>query len=118
VEEYKFQHTLGFILTTAPDITSCAVPIALMGRALWHYYRFNPSRRDIKGLLAEPAIAVSREAFGLCCIQFGSLYDRRLQRKQHGYGDTICIGEVFAGVPDHSEQWHAALSLESHRRCQ
>jgi hypothetical protein len=27
-----------------------------------------------------------------------------LKRKHRGYGDTFFIDEVFAGVPDHSDQ--------------
>jgi hypothetical protein len=32
-----------------------------------------------------------------------------LKRKHQGYGDTFYIDEVFAGVPDHSDQWQAVL---------
>ena len=73
-----------------------------MGQALWLYYRFNLSHRDIEDLLAERGIIVSHEAIRLWCIKFGALYSRRLKRKHRGYGDTFYIDEVFAGVPDHS----------------
>jgi putative transposase len=63
--------------------------------------RFNLSHRDIEDLLAQRGITVSREAIRLWCIKFGTLSARRLKRKHHGYGDTLYIDEVFAGVPDH-----------------
>ncbi|MFT5483040.1 MAG: putative transposase [Halieaceae bacterium] len=75
----------------SPDVISYAV---------WLYYRFNLSHRDIEGLLAERGITVSREAIRLWCIKFGAIYTRRLKRKHRGYGDTFYIDEVIAGVPD------------------
>ena len=42
--------------------------------AVWLYYRFNLSHRDIEDLLAERGITVSREAIRLWCIKFGYIY--------------------------------------------
>ena len=86
-------------------------PSDIISYAVWLYYKFNLSHRDIEDLLAERGITVSREAIRLWCIKFGALYARRLKRNQRGYGDTFYIDEVFAGVPDHSDQRQAALSL-------
>ena len=69
-----------------------------MGQALWLYYRFNLSHRDIEDLLAERGITVSREAICLWCIKFGAIYTRRLKRKHRGYGDTFYIDEVFVKI--------------------
>ena len=66
--------------------------------AVWLYYRFNLSHRDIEDLLAERGITVSRESIRLWCIKFGALYARRLQRKHQGYGDTFFIDEVFVKI--------------------
>jgi putative transposase len=90
-------------------------PKHFVGQALWLYYRFNLSHRDIEYLLAERGITVSREAIRLRCIKFGALYARRLRRQHRGYGDNFFIDEVFAGVPDHSDQRQAALFLASSR---
>jgi putative transposase len=86
-------------------------PPDIISYAVWLYYRFNLSHRDIEDLLAERGIEVSYESIRLWCIKFGTKYARRLKRKQRGYGDTFYIDEVFAGVPDHSDQWQAALSM-------
>ena len=72
-----------------PDIISCAV---------WLYYRFNLSHRDIEDLLAERGITVSRETIRLWCIKFGTIFARRLKRRHRGYGDTFCIGEFFVKI--------------------
>jgi hypothetical protein len=37
----------------------------------------------------------------------------RINLDHRDYGDTFHIDEVFAGVPDHSDQWQAARSLAS-----
>jgi putative transposase len=76
-------------------------PPDIISYAVWLYYRFNLSHRDIEDLLAQRGITVSREAIRLWCIKFGAIYTRRLKRKHSGYGDTFFIDEVFAGVPDH-----------------
>ena len=69
-------------------------PPDIISYAVWLYYRFNLSHRDIEDLLAERGITVSRELIRLWCIKFGAIYTRRLKRKHSGYGDTIYIDEV------------------------
>jgi len=98
-------------------------PPDIISYAVWLYYRFNLSHRDIEDLLAERGITVTRESirlwypkhslrsWGRLCIKFGAVYTRRLKRKHRGYGETFYIDEAFAGVPDHSDQWQAALSV-------
>ena len=71
------------------DIISCAV---------WLYYRFNLSHRDVENLLAERGIIVTRESIRLWCIKFGAIYTRRLKRNYQGYGDTFYIDEVFVRI--------------------
>jgi putative transposase len=73
-------------------------PPDIISYAVWLYYRFNLSHRDIEDLLAERGIVVSREAIRLWCIKFGALYARRLKRKHRGYGDTFFIDEVFVKI--------------------
>jgi putative transposase len=73
-------------------------PPDIISYAVWLYYRFNLSHRDIEDLLAERGITVSREAIRLWCIKFGALYARRLKRKHRGYGDTFFVDEVFVKI--------------------
>ena len=73
-------------------------PPDIISYAVWLYYRFNLSHRDIEDLLAERGITVSREAIRLWCIKFGVIYSRRLQRKHRGFGDTFYIDEVFVKI--------------------
>ena len=73
-------------------------PPEIIQHAVWLYYRFNLSSRDIEDLLAERGIAVSYEAIRLWCIKFGPQFARRLKRRHQGYGDTFFIDEVFVKI--------------------
>ena len=73
-------------------------PPDIISYAVWLYYRFNLSHRDIEDLLAQRGFTVSREAVRLWCIKFGAIYTRRLKRKHRGYGDTFYIDEVFVKI--------------------
>ena len=72
-----------------PEITQYAV---------WLYFRFNLSHRDIEDLLAQRGINVTHESIRLWCNKFGSKYAARLRRKHQGYGDTFFIDEVFIKI--------------------
>jgi putative transposase len=73
-------------------------PPDIISYAVWLYYRFSLSHRDIEDLLAERGITVTRESIRLWCIKFGAIYTRRLKRKHRGYGDTFYIDEVFIKI--------------------
>ena len=73
-------------------------PPDIISYAVWTYYRFNLSHRDIEDLLAERGITVSYESIRLWCIKFGATYARRLKRKHRGYGDTFYIDQVFVKI--------------------
>ena len=73
-------------------------PREIISYAVWLYYRFNLSHRDVEDLLAERGIVVSYESIRLWCIKFGPKYARRLRRRHQGYGDTFFIDEVFVKI--------------------
>jgi putative transposase len=88
-------------------------PPDIISYAVWLYYRFNLSHRDIEDLLAERGITVSREAIRLWCIKFGAIYTRRLKRKHRGYGDTFFIDEVFVKISGKQQYLWRAVDQES-----
>ena len=73
-------------------------PPEIIQHAVWLYYRFNLSHRDIEDLLAERGITVSYEAIRLWCNKFGPRYAKRLKRRHKGFGDTFYIDEVFVKI--------------------
>jgi putative transposase len=68
-------------------------PSEIIQYAVWLYYRFNLSHRDIEDLLSEWGISVSYEAVRLWCNKFGPKYACKLKRKHHRYGDIFFIDE-------------------------
>ncbi len=73
-------------------------PPEIIQHAVWLYYRFNLSHRDIEDLLAVRGIVVSYESVRLWCNKFGPRYARRLKRRHQGFGDTFLIDEVFVKI--------------------
>lgn len=73
-------------------------PPDIISYAVWLYYRFNLSHRDVEDILAERGIIVTRESIRLWCIKFGAIYSKRLKRSHRGYGDTFYIDEVFVKI--------------------
>ena len=73
-------------------------PPDIISYAVWLYFRFNLSHRDIEDLLAQRGIIVSYESIRLWCIKFGRIYTRRLKRRHTGYGDTFYIDEVYVKI--------------------
>lgn len=64
-------------------------PPAIIQHAVWLYYRFNLSHRDIEDILARRGILVTRESIRLWCNKFGPWYASRLRRGHRGYGNSI-----------------------------
>jgi putative transposase len=73
-------------------------PPEIIQHAVWLYYRFNLSHRDIEDLLAVRGIVVSYESVRLWCNKFGPKYARRLKRRHQGFGDTFFIDVVFVKI--------------------
>ena len=73
-------------------------PPDIIQYAVWLYFRFNLSHRDIEDLLARRGIEVSRESVRLWCKEFGPTYARRLRRAHRDYGDTFFLDEVFVKI--------------------
>jgi len=73
-------------------------PPSIIQHAVWLYYRFNLSIRDVEDLLAERNISVSYEAIRLWINIFGPEFTRRLRRRHPGFGDTYFLDEVFVKI--------------------
>ena len=73
-------------------------PSEIIQYAVWLYYRFNMSHRDIEDLLSARGIEVSYESIRLWCNKFGPQYARRLKKRHLGFGDTFYIDEVFVNI--------------------
>ncbi len=71
----------------APSYRGYRFPPEIIIHAVWLYYRFCLSFRDVEDLLAERGVIVSYETIRQWCMKFGGEYARRLKRKQGRFGD-------------------------------
>ena len=76
--------------------------------AVWSYFKFSLSLRDVEDLLAERGIEVSRESIRNWCRKFGRIYQKRLRSKTQSFGDTWFMDEVFINIKgDRRYLWRA-----------
>ena len=57
-------------------------PAEVIGHAVWLYFRFTLSFRDIEDLLASRGLDVSDETVRRWCLKFGQTYANALRRPQ------------------------------------
>lgn len=70
------------------------IPSSIIQHAVWLYYRFNLSIRDVEDMLAERNISVSYEAIRLWVNKFGTEFAQRLRRRHSGFGGTYFLDEI------------------------
>ena len=69
-------------------------PGELISHAVWLYYRFLLSYRDVEELLAERGITVGYETIRRWCRKFGQTYADALRRRRPRPGDKWHLDEV------------------------
>ena len=89
-----------------PSYRGYRFPTEIISRAVWLYYRFGLSVRDVADLLAERGITVTYEAIRQWCMTFGLAYARRLRHRRGRQGDTGYLDELFVRI-----QGRAAVSV-------
>jgi putative transposase len=73
-------------------------PPMIISHAVWLYFRFTLSFRDVEDLLAQRGITVSYESIRHWCETFGLAYARRLRRRAGPVGDTWHLDELFVTI--------------------
>jgi putative transposase len=69
-------------------------PAEIISHAVWLYFRFALSHRDIEELLAERGVQVSYEAIRLWCQRFGPIFAGTLRRRRSRSADKRHLAEV------------------------
>jgi putative transposase len=83
-------------------------PSEIISHAVWLYYRFCLSFREIEELLAKHGVTVTYETIRQWCQKFGSDYARKLKKQQGRLGDTWHIDKVFVTIQGQREYlWRA-----------
>jgi putative transposase len=82
----------------APSYHGYRFPPEIISHAVWLYYRFALSFRDVEDLLAQRGVVVSYETIRQWCEKFGPDYAAKLTRRQGRLGDTWYLDEVFVTI--------------------
>jgi putative transposase len=70
-------------------------PGEIISHAVWLYFRFPLSHRDVEELLFVRGVIVSYEAIRKWCCKFGQAYANALHRRRPRPGDKWHLDEVF-----------------------
>ncbi len=73
-------------------------PTEIIGYAVWLYFRFSLSYRDVEELLAERGVVVTYETVRQWCLKFGQTYANDLRRRRARPGDKWHLDEVFITI--------------------
>ena len=91
-----------------PSYRRYRFPAEVISRAVWLYYRFGLSFRDVEELFAERGITVTYEAIRQWCLRFGLNYARRLRHCRGRQGDTWYLDELFVRIQGRQQYlWRA-----------
>jgi putative transposase len=69
-------------------------PTEIIAHAVWLYFRFHFSFRDVQDLLAERGVVVSHETIRKWCTKFGVAFAAGLRRRRLRAGDKWHLDEV------------------------
>ncbi len=84
--------------TATPSYKRFRFPQDIISHAVWRYFRFTLSFREVEELLAERSIVVTYETIRQWCWKFGQSYANELRRRRARPGDTWHLDEVFLKI--------------------
>ena len=73
-------------------------PVEIISHAVWLYFRFCLSFRDVEELLLERGVVVTYEAIRQWCRKFGQQYANQLRRRRPRPGDKWHLDEMFLTI--------------------
>jgi putative transposase len=96
----------------------------IIRHAVWLYFRFCLSYRDVEELLFARRVIVTYEAIRKWCVKFGQAYANHLRRRRPRPGDKWHLDEVFLAINGARQYlWRAVdqdgnvLDILVHPRC-
>jgi len=87
--------------TLAPNYKGFRFPPEIIGYAVWLYFRFSLSFRDVQELLMQRGIFVTYETVRHWCLKFGQSYANELRRRRPICGDKWYLDEVILTIRGH-----------------
>jgi putative transposase len=81
-----------------PSLKRHRFPIEIISHAVWLYFRFSLSYRDVEQLMAARGIVLTYETIRQWCRKFGQQYANQLRRRRAQTGDKWHLDEVFLTI--------------------
>ncbi|GHO79652.1 hypothetical protein KSD_74230 [Ktedonobacter sp. SOSP1-85] len=82
----------------APTYKGFRYPPEIISHAIWLYFRFSLSFRDVEELLAQRGIVVTYETVRQWCLKFGQTSANELRRRRPRCSDTWHLDEVYLKI--------------------
>jgi putative transposase len=84
--------------TTAPNYKGFRFPPEIISHAVWLYFRFSLSYRDVQELLAERGTVVTYETVRQWCLKFGQTYANELRHRRPRCEDKWHMDEMVLTI--------------------
>lgn len=84
--------------TTAPDYKGFRFPPEIISHAVWLYFRFSLSFRDVEEIMAQHGIVLTYETVRQWCQKFGQTAANELKKRRAQPGDKWHLDEVFLTI--------------------
>src|ERR671919_1308770 len=84
--------------TSTPTYKDHRFPPEIISHAVWLYFCFCLSYRDVEELLFARGVIVTYEAIRKWCLKFGQAYAHQLRRRRPRPGDKWHLDEVFLTI--------------------
>lgn len=88
-------------MKTLPDtgrLKGHRFPREIIGYAVWVYFRFHLSLRDVEDLLAERGVTVSHETIRTWVTKFGTQFARKIRRERPHLNNKWHLDEVVIKI--------------------
>lgn len=82
----------------SPGFKGHRFPSEIIEYAVWLYFRFSLSLRDVEDMLAQRGIIVSHETVRFWVLKFGRQYAKSLRRDRASVGDKWHLDEVVISI--------------------
>ena len=86
------------VTNSSPAYTGYRFPGEIISHAVWLYFRFSLSYRDVEELMAARGISVTYETIRHWCRKFGQQSANQLRRRRARTGDKWHLDEVFLKI--------------------
>ncbi|WP_406351257.1 IS6 family transposase [Streptomyces sp. NBC_01635] len=88
----------SFVSSASPLYQGHRYPVEIIAHAVWLYFRFPLSFREVEELMLERGVIVSYETIRRWCAKFGQQYAGALRRRRPRPGDKWHLDEVFIKI--------------------